>query len=354
MKGLPHRSRLRRADRPNVFSALPLLASFVLACLGLLAPGVSQGIGAGTALAMGPLPACRYDNILTVPRAYVDWRVTLVDPILRVPSTYAPPDLVPTSEAGLAGIGLVRKVAIRDLKAMSDAARDAGSPIAVESAYRSYAQEQAIFKYSVDTLGYSQALKVTARPGHSEHQLGLAIDFKSELGGAPLNGGDWAKTPAGAWMLANAWKYGWVLSYPKGALAIVCYDYEPWHYRYVGRGLAADIHSSRQTIREYLWANYTTAVVPPPPSPPASARPSDSNLPTASPSSVPTTSPEPPPAEVPSASAAAPEATSPPGPNDPLSALGPNAALVVAGAILAVLVIVIGGGWLVGARGRRR
>jgi LAS superfamily LD-carboxypeptidase LdcB len=360
MEATVRRHRRRWADRFGNLPLLPGLSGLALALVGLLAPIGGGSLGSSTALALGPLPACRYDNIMTAPRGYADWRVTLVDPILRVPSTYSPPDLVPTSQAGLAGIGLVRKVAIADLKAMAAAARNAGSPIAVESAYRSYAQQQVTFKYWVDTLGYTQALKVSARPGHSEHQLGLAIDFKSEPGGAPWNGGDWAKTPAGAWMLANAWKYGWVLSYPKGAITTVCYDYEPWHYRYVGRDLAADIHASKLTIREYLWTNYTTAVVPPPTSPAPSTRPShsalpsDSDLPTASSSPVPTTSPEPSPSVAPSASAPAAEATNPPGPNDPLSALGPNAVLAVAGAVLAVLAIVIAGGWLVRGRGRRR
>src|SRR5690349_11311655 len=67
------------------------------------------------ARAMGALPACRYDDILTTPRKYTAWSTTLVDTILRVPSTYAPPDLVSTSEAGLSGGGQVREVAIADL-----------------------------------------------------------------------------------------------------------------------------------------------------------------------------------------------------------------------------------------------
>jgi hypothetical protein len=63
--------------------------------------------------------------------------------------------------------------------------------------------------------GYAAALKVSARPGHSEHQLGTTIDFKSYGGSAPWNYTNWATTRAGAWMAANAWKYGWVMSYPK-------------------------------------------------------------------------------------------------------------------------------------------
>ena len=117
-------------------------------------------------------------------------------------------------------------------------------------------------------------------------------------------------------MKANAWHYGWVISYPKNKLSTVCYAYEPWHYRYVGRELAASIHASGLTTRAYLWANFTTAyvgpaangspqpptqVTPPPPSatpvatPAASLAPSPSalaaGLPTESPSVAPATTP---------------------------------------------------------------
>jgi D-alanyl-D-alanine carboxypeptidase len=253
-------------------------AAIVVASLALVLPFQLGPLTAPSALAMGSLPACRYDDILTAPRLYGDWRATLVDPILRIPSTYVPPDLVSTSAAGLSGGGLVRAVAIDDLKAMGDAARAAGAPISVESAYRSYAQQRITFQDWVNALGYAQALTVSARPGHSEHQLGLAIDFKSEPGSAPWNGADWATTPAGAWMHAHAWQYGWILSYPRNSLNIVCYAYEPWHYRYVGRDLAAQIHASGLTTRAYLWRTFTTAVVGPPsggsagPTPPAPSR----------------------------------------------------------------------------------
>ena len=63
-------------------------------------------------------------------------------------------------------------------------------------------------------------------------------------------------------MKAHAWEYGFVMSYPKGKIDVTCYDFEPWHFRYVGRELAAQIHASGLTPREYLWANFTTTVVP--------------------------------------------------------------------------------------------
>ena len=100
------------------------------------------------------------------------------------------------------------------------------------------------FDYWVSVGGYEQALRTSARAGHSEHQLGTAIDVTSEGGAPPWEYADWATTPAGAWMAANAWRYGFVMSYPRGAYDVTCYDYEPWHYRYVGRDLAAEITAS--------------------------------------------------------------------------------------------------------------
>ena len=206
-----------------------------------------------------PLPTCAhvYVDIKTRFHALSDWRKTLVDTRLRVGSTYKPQDLVPVSQANIAGGGQVRALIIDDLKAMAAAARKAGKGIAVRSAYRSYSSQQSVFQGWVNSSGYSQALKFSARPGHSEHQLGTTIDFRSASSqAAPWDYNDWATSKPGAWMQANAWKYGFVMSYPKGKFAKVCYGYEPWHYRYVGRKLAGQIHDSGLTPREYLWRHY--------------------------------------------------------------------------------------------------
>lgn len=281
----------------------PRLAS-VAAVLAILATVIVRpALGPAGARAMGPLPDCRYDDIPTTPRSYADWSTALVDTILRVPSTYAPPDLVSTSEAGIKGGGKVRAVVIDDLRAVSEAAAAAGNAIGVESAYRSYASQEEVFDGWVKRYGYDRALEVSARPGHSEHQLGLAIDFRSEPGGSPFTG-MWGTSPAGKWMKAHAWEYGWVMSYPKGTMALTCYDYEPWHFRYVGRDLAALIHESGLTPRQYLWANFTTTIVPPPPPPPPTKAPTKTPKPTAAPAAAPTAEPSPSPLGSPSATIA--------------------------------------------------
>ena len=260
----------------------------VAATLAILATLlVRPALGPAGVRAMGPLPACRYDDVLTTPRTYADWAITLVDTILRVPKGYVPPDLVSTSEAGIAGSGQVRSVMIDDLRAVTLAAAAAGNAIGIESAYRSYESQQSVFDSWVKQFGYARAVQVSARPGHSEHQLGVAIDFRSEPGGSPFTG-TWNTTPAGKWMNANGWRYGFVMSYPKGTMDLTCYDYEPWHFRYVGRELAALIHASGLTQREYLWAQFTTTIVPPPP--PPTRAPGATAAPTMAPTPAPTAS----------------------------------------------------------------
>ncbi len=184
---------------------------------------------------------------------YDEWPISLLDTIYRLPSEYDPSDLVLTSAAGLSDGYQVRRVIVADLKRMADAARAAGAPIQVASAYRSYTRQAATFQHWVNLVGMEQALLSSARAGHSEHQLGTTLDFTSLGGLPPWEYRDWATTPAGAWMAANGWRYGFVMSYPKGAFDLTCYQYEPWHYRYVGRELAAAIERSGLTPREYLW-----------------------------------------------------------------------------------------------------
>jgi zinc D-Ala-D-Ala carboxypeptidase len=254
----------RAFGRPYAPRSMPSLVrhgAFAAALALVVLAGVQAGIAPSAARGAGPLPACRYDDIMTQPRGYDDWATTLVDTILRIPKSYVPPDLVSVSKAGIAGHGKVRTIVIDDLRAMAEAAAAAGNAIGVQSAYRSYADQQAVFAGWVAQYGYTQALRFSARPGHSEHQLGLAIDFRSDPGGSPFTG-SWGSTPAGTWMRQHAWGYGFIRSYPPKKQGVTCYASEAWHYRYVGRDLAATIHASGLTTREYLWANFTTTFVP--------------------------------------------------------------------------------------------
>ena len=260
----------------------------------LLAACLLTGLAATVPVsAAASLPACRVADTLTKYRTYSDWHRSLVDPIYRLASTYAPADLRSTSYAGLNSGYSVRRHVIADLKAMASAARAAGARLAVASAYRSYATQKATFAYWVRVHGYAVALKESARAGHSEHQLGTTVDFRSYGGSAPWNYTDWGTTKAGAWMKANAWKYGFIMTYPKGKTAVTCYIYEPWHYRYVGRTRAAKIRATGLTLREFLWREQNGALAPAPTPVPT---PSPTPEPTPEPTPVPTPEPTPAPA----------------------------------------------------------
>lgn len=200
-------------------------------------------------------PSCAYGDVLTTERAYGDWWRTLLDPIYRLPAAYAPADLVSTGGISHVNSGLeIRKLAYADLKALADAARAAGTPIDLTSAYRSYGAQRITLDYYVNQLGPSRGLLRAARPGHSEHQLGTAIDVKAYLGPAPEASADWALTKTGAWLRDNAWQYGWIMSYPKASSpSAACYQYEPWHYRYIGRPMAFAVHVLGLTLREFFW-----------------------------------------------------------------------------------------------------
>src|SRR5690606_25707577 len=117
--------------------------------------------------------------------------------------------------------------------------------------YRSYSYQSNLYNRYVRSHGKTEADRFSARPGHSEHQTGLAFDFGGK------NQAHWLEksfegTKEGKWLLANAHKYGFILRYPKGKEKITGYIYEPWHYRYVGSKKASEIKNSKLTMEEYF------------------------------------------------------------------------------------------------------
>jgi len=216
--------------------------------------------GASARASKGTPPNCNFDANLALQADYSDWQSTLVDTTQRLPKSYAPPDLAPVTDAGFVSPGEIRSLVIADLSALRQAAAAAGAPLGIVAAYRSYADQRALFHEREAQLGYTAALNHVALAGHSEHQLGTAIDFTSS-GLADVDQ-SWAKSPAGRWMAANAWRFGFVLSYPRGRSDLTCYAFEPWHYRYFGRDVAARIHASGLTTREYLWRQENNVPIP--------------------------------------------------------------------------------------------
>jgi D-alanyl-D-alanine carboxypeptidase len=235
--------------------------SLELALASLLAPDPAAEAAAGADEVYRPagvvLPRCTVGDTRTRYYKVKHWRKTLLDTELRLKRDYRPWDLVSVRRADIAGSGKVRKIMIRDLKALARAARRAGKPLAVRSAFRSYDYQKRLFDSYVRAYGRQQALKFSARPGHSEHQLGTTVDFTVGPG-VPLST-RFGDSPSGKWLARNGWKFGFIMSYPKGKRYGSCYGYEPWHWRYFGRDMARKIHESGQVPRRYLYVNFETA-----------------------------------------------------------------------------------------------
>lgn len=155
----------------------------------------------------------------------------LVDKQHPLPKDYVPTDLVPLDNypvtTSRAGHRLSRRV-MPDLLAMVEAARIDGIELMVSSAYRSFDYQDGLYQRHVERVGKAAADLVSARPGHSQHQLGTAVDFGSISDG-------YGETANGRWVAQHAWRFGFSLSYPRGATEWTGYTYEPWHFRYIGR-----------------------------------------------------------------------------------------------------------------------
>lgn len=175
------------------------------------------------------------------------------EPGNRLDSRWAPRDLVavPRSIMMPRRTAKLRREALRNLRSLVRAARQKGLKLRVRSAYRSYKAQCAIYTKNVRRRGRAYTRRVSALPGRSQHQLGTSVDFTT----ADL---DWklsqafARTPEGRWLANNAWRYGFVLAYPKGARDVTGYIYEPWHYRYVGRRAAREMKREGLILEEYL------------------------------------------------------------------------------------------------------
>lgn len=134
----------------------------------------------------------------------------------------------------------------------ADVTEATGSGFVLCSGYRSYSYQGELYNGYVAGYGQEAADATSARPGHSEHQLGLAADIMGEGQGCSLGEG-YSVTESGQWVNENAWRYGFILRYPEGSQPIVGYAYEPWHWRYIGVDIAQDMREQGiTTLEEYF------------------------------------------------------------------------------------------------------
>lgn len=139
---------------------------------------------------------------------------------------------------------------LRELLADSDA-RGLGFKIA--SAFRSYGYQQGVYASAVASRGRAEADRVSARPGHSEHQTGLAVDLVTPASPECDFDPCFADTRGGRWLAEHAWRHGFIVRYRPGTTAITGYSPEPWHLRFVGRALAAQLRRTHTaTLEEFF------------------------------------------------------------------------------------------------------
>jgi len=159
--------------------------------------------------------------------------VLIVNKVVALPSTYNPG----TNAEALAA-----------LKKMQAAAKKEGYSLGLLSGFRSYETQKKLYNSYVAKYGQKTTDTFSARPGHSEHQTGLAFD----VGAISDSFGD---TKEGKWLEANAYKYGFIIRYPKNKTTITGYKYEPWHIRYLGKTVAKEVFDSGLCLEEYLGIN---------------------------------------------------------------------------------------------------
>jgi D-alanyl-D-alanine carboxypeptidase len=169
------------------------------------------------------------------------------------------PDCVPFDLVTVQNnIGYLKREANDALNFLILAGQKDGVHLVPVSAFRDYKTQENVFNYHVQTLGLQEAERQSAKPGHSEHQLGTTVDVTSDIAmhralvnrTSPLV--EFIGTLEAKWLEENAWKYGFIVSYPYGKESITGYMYEPWHIRYVTREVAARVAQSGITLGEYL------------------------------------------------------------------------------------------------------
>ena len=179
----------------------------------------------------------------------------VVDKRHRLPQSYVPGDLVWLSDYGIEASSRIqlRRILIEDLQNLFNDIESEGLDIMISSGYRSYSLQISTYNYwlNYNKGNVEKTDAVSARPGHSEHQLGTTIDFVNSETNYRLSV-DFGKTKAGVWLVNNAYKYGFALSYPNEKSDITGYSYEPWHWRYIGKDHALKWYHSSLTLVEYL------------------------------------------------------------------------------------------------------
>ncbi len=187
----------------------------------------------------------------TKPSKYLNTERILVNKYNYVTEDYIPENLqIVSSKYSSKTVKLVSyaKEAFEELAA---AAEKENYTINAMSSYRDYAYQNTLYNNYAKKDGYDNADTYSARPGYSEHQTGLAVDIDNKKEYFT----NFEKTKEYEWMQDNAYKYGFILRFPKDKVLETGYEYESWHYRYVGKEIAKYIHDNNMCYEEYYAQN---------------------------------------------------------------------------------------------------
>ncbi|MCR2820158.1 M15 family metallopeptidase [Lederbergia panacisoli] len=182
--------------------------------------------------------------------------LALVNKEFALPGSYIPDDLVRPKVPFSFGNqdiekSYLRKEAGSALEKMFSAAKESNIHLFAVSGYRSYARQESILNNEIGKVGEEEALQAVAFPGKSEHQTGLAMDISSESVQYLLVE-EFEDTDEGKWLKENAHRFGFILRYPKDKEKITGYQFEPWHFRYVGEKNAQIMYKNGWTLEEFF------------------------------------------------------------------------------------------------------
>jgi zinc D-Ala-D-Ala carboxypeptidase len=175
-----------------------------------------------------------------------------ISPLKYKPENLVFPDFPRPKIQDPLGLQLRKEAALATVEMASAMAEEGAGTLILNSGFRTYRNQQGLYNRTRDTRGLAVAEKLSARPGYSEHQLGLAADFSARGQGCVIMVcfGD---TEAGRWLAENSHDYGFILRYPKGYRAITGFQYEPWHFRFVGVELATEMKTIGIRTLEEFW-----------------------------------------------------------------------------------------------------
>lgn len=187
-----------------------------------------------------------YTNIMQTTNLNTNYLI--VNKYNYLPSNYTPKNLIKADEYSKENL-YINKEAYEAFKKMALDANLNNLNLRIISAYRSYEYQENLYNRYLENDRQDIVDTYSARPGHSEHQTGLAIDIDNKKSLYT----DFEKTNEFKWMINNCYKYGFILRYPENKEHITGYMYEPWHYRYIGIKESTYIHNNNLTYEEYYY-----------------------------------------------------------------------------------------------------